>query len=131
MLTLVFLLITAILLAPAIIIAGFWWTSLRHHAQRPGDLPDTEALILARVGGIACGLLPVFQLVASIVRWHTGEAGLYLWYLVPVMGVLLAVTALAAFLSYARGTERGVSSGMVLLSISMLLLITLLAGADA
>ena len=70
-------------------------------------------------------------MLASLERWRTGEAGLYLWYFVAGFGVVLAVFALAALLSYARGRERGVSSGMVVLATSMLLLITFLGGPDA
>lgn len=121
-----FILFTVLLLAPALVIAGFWRASRQHHVQHPEAMPDAEALVLARVAGILCGLLPALQMGAGMERWRTGEPGLYLWYMVPVGGLLLAVVTLAAILTHARGTERGVSSGMVLLSISMLLLITLL-----
>lgn len=127
--TAVYFLLTIILLAPPVVIAAFWRASLRRSVLQPARLPDAEALILARVGGIACGAVPAIQLIASIVRYKTGEAGLYLWYLVPIAGVAFTVLVLAGFLAHARGTERKVSSGMVLLSVSMLLLITFVAGS--
>lgn len=123
------LLLTICLLAPALVIAAFWRASVRGRALQPGKLPDAEALILARVGGVLCGLLPILQLLASILRYKTGEPGLYLWYLVPTCGITLAVLALAGFLAHARGTERKVSSGMVLLAVSTLLLITFVSGS--
>ena len=121
--------LTLLLLAPPVVMGVFWRASLRRRVLGPGELPDAEALILARVCGIACGLLPALQLGASIVRYKTGEPGLYLWYLVPAFGLFLAVAALAAFLAHARGSERKVSSSMVLVAVSMLLLITFVAGS--
>lgn len=94
-------------------------------------MPDAEPLVLARVGGILCAVLPALQLLAGIVRWRTGEAGMYLWYGVVLGGVMLAVLALTGFLTHARGRERSVSSGMVLLAVSLLLLITFLQGGSA
>lgn len=120
------ILLTLLLLAPPIVIACFWRVSLERHKHGMAGLPDAEALILARVGGVLCAVLAPLQLLAGVVRYRTGEAGLYLWYLVAGAGLLLAVMALAAFLTHARGWERKVSAGMVLLSLSMLLLITLL-----
>lgn len=121
------ILLTLLLLAPSVAIAAFWRTA-RQRQIRVGGLPDVEALILARVGGILCGVLPGVQLLASLVRYKTGDAGTYLWYLVPIGGTALAVLALTGFLSYARSRERMVSSTMVLLSVSLLLLLTFVTG---
>ncbi len=128
--TLSFYLLTILLLAPPVVIAAFWRLSLERRKHGLAGLPDAEALILARVGGIFSAVLPVLQLGASIIRYKTGEPGLYLWYLLPGFGVLLAAGALAAFLAHARGRERAVSSSMVLLSVCMLLLITFVAGSS-
>lgn len=126
------LLFTLLLLCPAVVIAGFWRAARRRRPVRPGFMPDAEALVLARVGGILCAVLPSVQLLAGILRWRTGDAGLYLWYGVALGGLLLAVAAVTAFLTHARGAERRVSPGMVLLSLSVLLLITLLqVGGEA
>ena len=51
-----------------------------------------------------------------------GDLGLYLWFLLPGLGVLLALVVLSGLLAHARGYERPVSSGMLLLSVGMLLL---------
>ncbi len=126
------ILFTALLLAPALVIAWFWRAARLRTAQHPDVVPDTEALVLARVGGIVCAVLPALQLLASIERWRTGDAGLYLWYALVLGGVMLAVLALTGLLTHASGRERGVSTGMVLLSVSLLLLITFLqAGSGA
>ncbi len=122
------ILLTLLLVAPPIVIGAFWRAARHRVVRQPGELPDAEALILARVGGILCALLPVLQMGASLIRYKTGEPGLYLWYLLPGFGVLLAAVALAAFLAHASGKERPVSSGMVLLSVCMLLLITFTGG---
>ena len=129
--TLLTVLFTALLVTPAVVIAGFWRASRQRAAQHPAAMPDAEALVLARVGGLLCTILPALQMLAGIVRWRTGEPGIYLWYAVVAGGLLLAVLALTGFLTHARGRERGVSSGMVLLSVSMLLLITFLQGGSA
>ena len=80
------ILLSLLLLAPPIVIAAFWWAARQRVDRRRGELPDAEALILARVGGIVCALLPVLQMGVSLVRYKTGEAGLYLWYLLPLFG---------------------------------------------
>lgn len=129
--TLLSILFTALLLAPVLVIAYFWWAARRHSKQHPEAMPDGESIVLARVGGILCAMLPVLQMLASMVRWRTGEPGLYLWYAVVLVGVVLAVLALTGFLTHARGRERSISSGMVLLSVSLLLLITFLQGSSA
>ncbi len=128
------ILLTGLLVAPPFVVAVLWRVSRRQRSVQVGRrrrLPDREALVLARVGAVTCGLLPSLQMLASFERWRTGEAGLYLWYLLAGFGVVLAIFALAALLSYARGKERGVSSGMVVLATSMLLLITFLGGPGA
>lgn len=122
------ILLTLLLVAPPIVIAAFWRASRHRVIRRRGELPDAEALILARVGGVLCALLPLLQMGASLIRYKTGEPGLYLWYLLPGFSVLLAVAVLAGFLAHARGTERKVSSSMVLLSVCMVLLITFTGG---
>lgn len=124
------ILFTAALLVPAFVIAWFWRSARLRNARHPEVVPDAEGLVLARVGGILCAVLPPLQLLCGIVRWRTGEPGLYLWYAVVLGGVMLAVLALTGLLTYARGRERGVSSGMVLLSVSLLLLITFLQGGS-
>ena len=124
MLTLIF---TLLLLVPPVVIAAFWRSSVlrrrRHRGQ--GGLPDPEIVVLARLEGIACALLPIVQLLAGVIRYKTGEIGTFLWFVLPGFGVLLAFAALATFLDSARGYERLVSPGMVLVSTSMLLLLTL------
>ena len=121
------ILATVLLLAPPLVIAGFWRASVRHRLPlRPGHLPDSEAIVMARVGGILCALLPIVQMVASLIRHRTGEPGMYLWFLVPFLGVVLALFALSLLLAHARGYERTVSSSMVLVSVCTLLLLTLL-----
>ncbi len=125
--TMLSILATVLLLAPPAVIAGFWRASVRRRSRlKPGQLPDSEAVVLARVGGILCSVLPPVQMLASFIRYRTGEPGMYLWFLLPCFGLLIALFALAALLSYARGYERAVSSGMVLLSVCTLLLVTLL-----
>ncbi len=113
-----------LLLTPPAVIAAFWWLSVRPGGRRANGLPDGEAVIMARLGGVACAMLPIVQMFAGLIRYRTGALGLYLWYVVPGFGLLLAVIALSAFLAYARGYERTVSSAMVLLSVCTLLLLT-------
>ena len=115
-----------LLMIPPIVIGTFWWISARPGARRGNGLPDGESIVLARAGGVACALLPVFQIFAGVLRYRTGALGRYVWYAVPGLGLLLALFVIAAFLSYARGSERRVSSAMVLLSVCTLLLLTLL-----
>ena len=124
------ILFTAVLLAPALVIAWFWRGARLRAAQHPEVVPDAEGLVLARVGGILCAVLPALQLLCGVVRWRTGEPGLYLWYAVVLVGIMFAVLALTGLLTHARGPERGVSVGMVLLSVSLLLLITFLQGSS-
>ena len=116
--------LTVLLLAPPVVIAVLWRLSVRPANRRPGHLPDSATIVLARLGAVVCAALPVAQLIASIFRYRTGEMGLYLWFLVPGFGVLLAMIVLPAFLSHARGYERTVSPGMLLLSTGMLMLLT-------
>ncbi len=118
-----------LLLAPPAVIAAFWWLSVRPGGRRHNGLPDTEAMIMARLGGVTCALLPIIQLFAGLIRYRTGMLGQYLWYIVPGFGLLLALVALPAFLSHAHGYERPVSSAMVLLSVCTLLLLTLMGTA--
>ncbi len=120
------LLLTVLLLAPPVVIGAFWWMSVRHPERRRGRLPDSDTIVFVRLGCIICAALPMLQLLDSIVRYRLGEMGLYLWFLVPGLGVLLALFALSGLLAHARGYERPVSSSMLLLSVGMLLLFTFL-----
>ncbi len=114
-----------LLLVPPLIIGGFWWMSVRPGGRHANALPDGEATILTRAGGLICTVLPLFQMFAWIIRYRTGALGRYLWYVVPAFGLLFAILVVAAFLSYTRGYERRVASLMVLLSVCTLLLMTL------
>lgn len=122
------IILTALLLAPPVVIAAFWRLSVRRARQTPVELPDGAAIVMARLGAVACAILPIAQLFAGIFRYRTGEIGLYLWFLIPGFGVLLALFVLPAFLAYGRGYERTVSTGMLLLSTGMLLLLTYVGG---
>ena len=119
-----------LLAAPPLVIAGFWWSSVRPGGRTQG-LPDGEVVIMARLGGFVCALLPVLQLFTGLIRYRTGALGHYLWYAVPGFGLLLALVAVAAFLSHARGYERPVSCAMILLSVCTLLLLTLTGAPPA
>ena len=119
-------LVTVLLLAPPVVIGAFWWTSMRPARRRAKRLPDSAAIIFVRLGCVVCAMLPIVQIFEGIVRYRLGEMGSYLWFVVPGMGLLLALFALSGLLAYARGYERTVSSGMLLLSVGMLLLLTFL-----
>ena len=114
--------VTVLLLGPPIVIAAFWRASLRRASHRHGQLPDGEAIVFVRLGAVLCAALPIVQLCVWIIRYHMGDLGIYLWFILPGIGVLLALFVLSGLLAYARGYERPVSSGMLLLSVGMLLL---------
>ena len=114
--------LTVLLLAPPVVIAAFWRASVRRTSRRRGELPDSETIVFVRLGGVLCAALPIVELGVCIVRYRMGDLGLYLWFLLPGVGVLLALFVLSGLLAHARGYERPVSSGMLLLSVGMLLL---------
>ncbi len=114
--------VTVLLLAPPVVIAAFWRASVHRSHSRRGDLPDSATIVFVRLGAVLCAALPIVQLCVWIVRYRMGDLGLYLWFLLPGLGVLLALVVLSGLLAHARGYERPVSSGMLLLSVGMLLL---------
>ena len=120
----VYVILGFIFLAPPAVLAAFWWLSVRPGGRRAKGLPDTDAVIMARLGGLVCTMLPIVQLFSRLILYRTGALGHYLWFVVPGGGLLLALVVVAGLLSYARGYERPVSSAMVLLSVSTLLLLT-------
>lgn len=123
--------LTALLLAPPVVIAAFWRASLRRPNRKMGELPDGATIVFVRLGAVFCAVLPIAQLIAWIVRYRMGELGIYLWFLLPGIGVLLALFVLSGLLAHARGYERPVSSGMLLLSVGMLLLFMFLGSPYA
>ncbi len=125
------LVVTVLLLAPPAVIAAFWWVSVRRATRRWDELPDSATIVFVRLGGVICAVLPIAQLLAWIIRYRMGEAGIYLWFLLPGLGVLMALFVLSGLLTYARGYERPVSSGMLLLSTGMLLLFMFLGNPYA
>ena len=120
------ILVTVLLLAPPAVITAFWWTSVHRATRRWDELADSASIVFVRLGGAISVVLPIAQLLAWIIRYRMGEAGIYLWFLLPGLGVLLALFVLSGLLTYARGYERPVSSGMLLLSVGMLLLLMFL-----
>jgi hypothetical protein len=114
--------LTFLLLAPPAVIAVFWWKSVHRASFRSGELPDSATIVFVRLGGVICAVLPIAELLVWIVRYRLGEFGVYLWFLVPGLGVLMVLFVLSGMLAHGRGYERPVSSGMLLLSTGMLLL---------
>ncbi len=123
--------LTVLLFAPPIVIAVFWWRSVRRGSHRRGKLPDSATIVFVRLGGVVCAMLPIAQLLVWVVRYRLGELGVYLWFLLPGLGVLMVLFVLAGMLAHARGYERPVSSGMLLLSTGMLLLFMFLGSPYA
>ena len=125
------LIVSVLLLAPPLVIAAFWRASARHVHHRYGELPDSATIVFVRLGAVLCAALPIAQLLVWIVRYRMGDLGIYLWFVLPGIGVLLALFVLSGLLAYGRGYERPVSSGMLLLSTGMLLLFMFLGSPYA
>ena len=114
--------LSLLLFAPPLVIAAFWWRSVHRGRFRSGELPDSATIVFVRFGGVVCTVLPFVELLIWTTRYRMGELGIYLWFLLPGLGVLMVLFVLSGMLAYGRGYERPVSSGMLLLSTGLLLL---------